>query len=114
MSLDQDPKAYPLAEFRKTYFEECAELLDAMQSHLGVLANGGGDNDGTALAVTAEGVETTAQADLLRGLGCTEMQGFLFSRPRTAAQVEGDIQECMAQHRVSWRHAKLRDISSNA
>ena len=37
MSLDQDPKAYPLAEFRKTYFEECAELLDALQSHLDVL-----------------------------------------------------------------------------
>jgi two-component system chemotaxis sensor kinase CheA len=45
MSLDQDPKAYPLAEFRKTYFEECAELLDALQSHLDVLANGGGDNE---------------------------------------------------------------------
>jgi two-component system chemotaxis sensor kinase CheA len=45
MPLDQDPKAYPLAEFRKTYFEECAELLDALQSHLDVLANGGGDNE---------------------------------------------------------------------
>jgi EAL domain-containing protein (putative c-di-GMP-specific phosphodiesterase class I) len=50
----------------------------------------------SGLSVTAEGVETTAQADLLRGLGCTEMQGFLFSRPHTAAEVEGDIQGCMA------------------
>ena len=113
MSVSEDNKAYPLADFR-IYFEECAELLDALQSHLGVLANGGGDNDGTGLAVTAEGVETTAQADLLRGLGCTRDAGFLFSRPRTAAQVEGDIQERMAQRRVSCRHAKLRDISSNA
>lgn len=38
-------EAYPLAVFRKTYFEECAELLDALQSHLDVLANGGGDNE---------------------------------------------------------------------
>ena len=29
------------------------------------------------LAVTAEGVETPAQAALLRGLGCDQMQGYL-------------------------------------
>jgi EAL domain-containing protein (putative c-di-GMP-specific phosphodiesterase class I) len=45
----------------------------------------------SGLAVTAEGVETAAQADLLRGLGCTEMQGFLFSRPRTDLEVLADM-----------------------
>ena len=33
------------------------------------------------LKVVAEGVETEAQAHLLRGLDCDEMQGYLFSRP---------------------------------
>jgi len=33
------------------------------------------------LNVVAEGVETEAQAELLRSLNCDEMQGFLFSRP---------------------------------
>jgi diguanylate cyclase (GGDEF)-like protein/PAS domain S-box-containing protein len=33
------------------------------------------------LKVVAEGVESEAQAELLRGLGCEEMQGFLFSQP---------------------------------
>jgi diguanylate cyclase (GGDEF)-like protein len=33
------------------------------------------------LKVVAEGVETEAQASLLRGLECDEMQGYLFSRP---------------------------------
>ena len=31
------------------------------------------------MTTTAEGVETEAQSELLRALGCTEMQGYLFS-----------------------------------
>jgi EAL domain-containing protein (putative c-di-GMP-specific phosphodiesterase class I) len=33
------------------------------------------------LAVIAEGVETRAQRDFLAGLGCTDYQGYLFSKP---------------------------------
>ena len=33
------------------------------------------------LGVTAEGVETEAQATLLKGWHCDEAQGYLFSRP---------------------------------
>jgi EAL domain-containing protein (putative c-di-GMP-specific phosphodiesterase class I) len=33
------------------------------------------------MTTTAEGVETQEQLDVIRALGCTEMQGFLFSRP---------------------------------
>ena len=39
------------------------------------------------LAVVAEGVETSAQAERLRALGCQLMQGFLFCRPMAAARV---------------------------
>ncbi|HEX2943058.1 MAG TPA: Hpt domain-containing protein, partial [Rhodopila sp.] len=35
----------PLAQFRQTYFEECAELLDALQSNLEALSNGAGDEE---------------------------------------------------------------------
>lgn len=35
----------PLAQFRQTYFEECAELLDALQSSLDGLSNGAGDDE---------------------------------------------------------------------
>ena len=38
--------------------------------------------------VVAEGVETPAQAALLRANGCQYLQGFLFGRPSSAAQVE--------------------------
>jgi len=36
---------------------------------------------------TAEGVETQQQLDTLQAIGCTEMQGFLFSRARPAGEV---------------------------
>ncbi|WP_179475454.1 sensor domain-containing phosphodiesterase [Mycolicibacterium vinylchloridicum] len=39
------------------------------------------------LAVVAEGVETTQQADLLRGMGCKLAQGYLFGRPTPASNV---------------------------
>jgi diguanylate cyclase (GGDEF)-like protein len=39
------------------------------------------------MTTTAEGVETEAQKELLRALGCTEMQGYLFSRPKPASEV---------------------------
>jgi diguanylate cyclase (GGDEF)-like protein len=39
------------------------------------------------ITTTAEGVETERQRDLLRTLGCTEMQGFLFSPAKPAADI---------------------------
>jgi diguanylate cyclase (GGDEF)-like protein/PAS domain S-box-containing protein len=40
------------------------------------------------ITTTAEGVETTDQLDWLRAEGCDEVQGFLFSAARPAAEVE--------------------------
>ena len=39
------------------------------------------------MTTTAEGVETARQRDLLRKLGCSEMQGYLFSAPKPAAEI---------------------------
>jgi EAL domain-containing protein (putative c-di-GMP-specific phosphodiesterase class I) len=39
------------------------------------------------MTTTAEGVETEQQRDLLRTLGCSEMQGYLFSPPKPAAEI---------------------------
>ena len=39
------------------------------------------------MTTTAEGVETAAQRDRCRRLGCTEMQGFLFSAARSAEEI---------------------------
>jgi len=43
---------------------------------------------GLGVAATAEGVETPEQFDLIRSEGCTEMQGFLLSKPVPAHELE--------------------------
>jgi EAL domain-containing protein (putative c-di-GMP-specific phosphodiesterase class I) len=48
------------------------------------------------MTTTAEGVETDAQRQLLSALGCSEMQGYLFSPPKPAAEVR----ELFALHGV--------------
>ncbi|MGH6779352.1 MAG: putative bifunctional diguanylate cyclase/phosphodiesterase, partial [Bradyrhizobium sp.] len=52
------------------------------------------------MTTTAEGVETLAQKELLRTLGCSEMQGHLFSAARPAA----GLLELLAP---SWRAAAV-------
>jgi diguanylate cyclase (GGDEF)-like protein/PAS domain S-box-containing protein len=39
------------------------------------------------MITTAEGVETERQLEIIRVAGCTEMQGYLFSPPRPAAEI---------------------------
>jgi diguanylate cyclase (GGDEF)-like protein len=43
---------------------------------------------GMGMTTTAEGVETRDQFDRIISEGCTEMQGFLFSRPLPAREIE--------------------------
>ncbi len=43
---------------------------------------------GMGMTATAEGVETREQLDSVTSEGCTEMQGFLFSRPLPAREIE--------------------------
>ena len=43
---------------------------------------------GMGMTATAEGVETHDQLERVTSEGCTEMQGFLFSRPMPAYEIE--------------------------
>jgi predicted signal transduction protein with EAL and GGDEF domain len=54
---------------------------------------------GVALGImtTAEGVETKEQLETVRMEGCTEMQGFLFSRPIPAHE----IAQLLSRHRIA-------------
>ena len=39
------------------------------------------------IETTAEGIETDEQLEIVRRAGCTEMQGYLASRPLPASEV---------------------------
>ena len=39
------------------------------------------------MTVTAEGIETMRQAEILRGMSCDQFQGFVFGRPAPASDV---------------------------
>jgi len=51
------------------------------------------------MTTTAEGIETEQQREMLRELGCTEMQGFLFSRPRPVAEIRAMLSS--EPHRIA-------------
>jgi len=44
--------------------------------------------NGMGMTATAEGVETAEQLETITSEGCTEMQGFLFSKPLPLAEIE--------------------------
>ena len=52
------------------------------------------------MTTTAEGVETRQQQELLRALGCAEMQGYLFSPAQPAAELE----------RLFFSHGAKREV----
>src|SRR6185369_6757260 len=45
------------------------------------------------LGVVAEGVETEGQAAFLKACGCPTAQGYLYSKPQPAAELEGWLRE---------------------
>ncbi len=53
------------------------------------------------LMVTAEGVETEEQREFLASTGCTELQGFLFSRPLPEADIAALLDGVSGLRRVA-------------
>ncbi|MBL8362309.1 MAG: EAL domain-containing protein [Rubrivivax sp.] len=63
------------------------------------------------LRVIAEGVETLRQMEVLNRLGCSAMQGYLFSRPVPPRQLEEWLLSTVQQRSASWMvPAHMSDI----
>jgi EAL domain-containing protein (putative c-di-GMP-specific phosphodiesterase class I) len=56
---------------------------------------------GLGIEVVAEGVETLRELAMLRELGCTKMQGYLFSKPIPKQDFEAEV----APADAAWRMA---------
>jgi EAL domain-containing protein (putative c-di-GMP-specific phosphodiesterase class I) len=53
------------------------------------------------MITTAEGVETQEQLEILRTEGCTQVQGYLFSTPRPAAEVPAMLKKFRHRSRAA-------------
>jgi diguanylate cyclase (GGDEF)-like protein len=69
----------------QSFIFDMSEHNDSLAIVRAVIAMG----SGLGIATTAEGVETFEQFKQLKLEGCTEVQGFLFSPPRPAAEIKG-------------------------
>jgi EAL domain-containing protein (putative c-di-GMP-specific phosphodiesterase class I) len=53
------------------------------------------------LKLTAEGIETSAQMDFLKQVGCDEFQGYLLARPITADAIDTVVQAAQTPNQHS-------------
>jgi len=88
-------RSFPFDKIKidRSFVRELCEGDDCIAIVRAVL--GLGNNLG--MTVTAEGVETEEQLERLRAEGCTEVQGYLLSRPKPAT----DIPELIRKHNSS-------------
>jgi len=78
-------KSFPISRLKidKSFVSELADNPDDQAIAMAVISLGHKLN----LKVIAEGVETEQQCRFLRENECDEMQGYLFSKPVTAAEI---------------------------
>ena len=68
--------------------------------------------DGLGLRVTAEGVETLAQAQLLKSLACGSLQGYFFSKPVLANEIPSLLsQTWLIDERLPSGYISLKTIA---
>jgi predicted signal transduction protein with EAL and GGDEF domain len=63
------------------------DLLDRPEA-IGIIRAIAGLGRSMGVTTTAEGVETKEQVDQMRSEGCTEVQGYFYSRPVPAGEIE--------------------------
>jgi EAL domain-containing protein (putative c-di-GMP-specific phosphodiesterase class I) len=79
-------RSFPFDKIKidQSFIKDLASRADSMAIVRAVTGLG----KSLGILTTAEGVETEEQLALLRLEGCSEVQGYLMSRPRPAAEVE--------------------------
>jgi diguanylate cyclase (GGDEF)-like protein/PAS domain S-box-containing protein len=80
-------RAFPFDKIKidRSFISELSESADCMAIIRAITDLG----SSLGIPTLAEGVETEKQLAWLREVGCTEMQGYLFSRPLPASEIAG-------------------------
>lgn len=65
------------------------------------------------LRVVAEGVENLRQMEVLHRLGCGVMQGFLFSKPKPAGEIQAWLEGTVLPRNASWIGLATDEVSSD-
>ena len=68
---------------------------------------------GLGMRIVAEGVETEAEAAVMTGMGCTELQGYYFSRPVETAQM-GHLLETFVAKPIAKPPSSLAEVGARA
>ena len=95
-------RAFPFDKIKidRSFISELGESADCM-AIIKAITNLGSN---LGIPTLAEGVETEKQLAWLREAGCTEMQGYLFSRPVPASEIAGLLnshRNCRQADRIS-------------
>jgi diguanylate cyclase (GGDEF)-like protein len=78
-------RSFPFDKIKidRSFISELGKANDAVAIIRAILELG----SSLGMITTAEGVETEEQLDILRAEGCMQAQGYLFSRPKPAAEI---------------------------
>ena len=89
-------RSFPFDKIKidRSFVRDSSESNDAKAIVKAVIGLG----QSLGMVTTAEGVETEAQLDLIRRQGCTEAQGYLFSKPMAADAVGAWIESFEARN----------------
>jgi EAL domain-containing protein (putative c-di-GMP-specific phosphodiesterase class I) len=92
-------RAFPFDKIKidRSFISELGESADSM-AMIKAITNLGSN---LGIPTLAEGAETETQFAQLREAGCTEMQGYLFSRPVPASEIAGLLRSRRNCHQTS-------------
>jgi diguanylate cyclase (GGDEF)-like protein len=99
-------RSFPFSKIKidKSFVRDLMTNRESMSIIRAVIGLG----ESLGIKTTAEGVETLEQLDRLREEGCTEVQGYFFSRPRPAGEIPLLIEKWL--HAIAPRRSHDRNV----
>jgi len=92
-------RSFPFDKIKidRSFIRELGKKSDCVVIIRAVLSLG----SSLGMITTAEGVETEEQLEILRAEGCMQVQGYLFSRPKPAAEIPGLLRQLQPRIRAA-------------